>query len=71
MCVPITQALHSLAGLLNRCDWGAAASGFRPGDAAVLKTAPAFVDAVAELIMPLLAGVPLVRLCLALPARVV
>lgn len=46
------------AGLLNRCAWGAAA--LRPGDVAVLKTAPAFVDSVAELFAPLLAGVPLV-----------
>ena len=54
------------AGLLDRCNWAAAAFPFRAGDTAAVKTAPAFVDAAAELLAPLLAGVPLVRSCICL-----
>lgn len=53
--------LPNFAGLLNRCDWAAAAHPWAAGDVAALRTAPAFVDAAAELFAPLLAGVPLVR----------
>lgn len=47
-------------GVLNRCRWMQAAAPFQPHDRVALKTAPAFVDSVWEVLGPLLAGVPLV-----------
>ncbi|WP_344097942.1 amino acid adenylation domain-containing protein, partial [Streptomyces stramineus] len=49
-------------GAVNRVDWMAATHPFAPGDVAVARTAPGFVDAVWELFGPLLAGVPLLLL---------
>lgn len=48
------------SGILNRVAWGAGALPFRPGDAQALRTHPCFVDAVAELLCPLLGGAPVV-----------
>ena len=50
----------SLAGLLNRLWWWWRTVPFVAGDRVVLKTRPGFVDAVCELLAPLLAGVPVV-----------
>ena len=50
----------SLSGLLNRLWWWWRAVPFVAGDRVVLKTRPGFVDAVCELLAPLLAGVPVV-----------
>jgi amino acid adenylation domain-containing protein len=51
-------ALHR--GIANRIEWMADAWPWRVGDVACLKTSCGFVDSVAELFGPLLAGVPLV-----------
>src|SRR4051794_38833066 len=47
-------------GLANRLAWGERAQPFVPGDIAIAKTRLGFVDAVAELLTPLAAGVPVV-----------
>jgi amino acid adenylation domain-containing protein len=47
-------------GLANRLAWGERAQPFTPGDIAIAKTRLGFVDAVAELLAPLAAGVPVV-----------
>lgn len=50
--------LGTVSGILNRCAWGAAALPFAQGDIQALRTSPCFVDSVAELLCPLLAGAP-------------
>jgi non-ribosomal peptide synthetase component F len=51
--------LGTAAGLRARCDWAASALPAAPDDVAALRTPPPFVDAAAEALAPLLAGVPL------------
>jgi len=46
------------AGLLNRCRWQLRAWPYAPGEVACLRTRPAFVDACAELLAPLLGRCP-------------
>mmetsp|Transcript_8193 Transcript_8193/g.24378 ORF Transcript_8193/g.24378 Transcript_8193/m.24378 type:complete len:1049 (-) Transcript_8193:313-3459(-) len=53
----------SETGLMHRCGWGAVAWPWRSDDVAAVRTSPCFVDAAAELIAPLLAGVPVVLFC--------
>ena len=45
--------------LLNRILWGCQAAPAKDGERACLKTSPAFVDVLAELLHPLLAGIPI------------
>lgn len=46
--------------MLHRCRWGAEAWPWCAGDVAAVRASPAFVDAAAELLAPLLGGVPVV-----------
>ena len=46
------------SGLLNRVQWAMRAMPLAREDVCVLRTSPCFVDAVAELFVPLLAGIP-------------
>jgi amino acid adenylation domain-containing protein len=52
--------IGSWGGLVNRLSWWWRTIPYRPGDRAVVKTRPGFVDAVSELLAPLLAGTPVV-----------
>lgn len=58
---PSAVALTS-RGLLNRVDWMARFEPWRPDDVACARTPLAFVDAITELLSPLLAGVTCVLL---------
>ena len=51
-------AANVFAGVLNRCAWMRDAFPSQPHHVACFKTAPTFVDAIAEMFAPLLAGVP-------------
>lgn len=53
----ITAGTHR--GLLNRCAWAWDAFPFGESDVAAVRTPLGFVDAIAEVAVPLLAGVPL------------
>jgi non-ribosomal peptide synthetase component F/outer membrane protein assembly factor BamB len=55
--------------LLRRLAWQAAARPWRAGDVAAAAAAPAFVDSVAAVLGPLLAGVPLLALAPAVARR--
>ena len=50
------------AGLLNRLNWGLEQYPFAENEVCCQKTSPGFVDHLAELFVPLLAGIPLVIL---------
>jgi amino acid adenylation domain-containing protein len=52
--------IGSLDGLRNRLSWWWRTIPYQPGDRAVVKTRPGFVDAISELLAPLLAGIPVV-----------
>lgn len=47
-------------GLVNRCLWGLSAWPYQDGEIAALRTPLSFVDAIAETLVPLLAGIPVV-----------
>ena len=61
--------IGSTAGLVNRLWWWWRTIPYQPGDRAVVKTRPGFVDAIGEVLVPLLAGVPVVVADSADPGR--
>jgi len=54
----VTAGSHR--GLLNRCLWGLSAWPYHAGEVAILRTPLSFVDAIAETLVPLVAGIPVV-----------
>ena len=57
-CLTALARSFHLAGLLNRCRWQLRAWPYAHDDVACLRTPPAFVDAAAELLAPLLGRMP-------------
>jgi non-ribosomal peptide synthetase component F len=52
-----SMTAHNVAGIVNRCKWITSEHPYTAHDVCAIRTAPTFVDSIAEMFSPLMAGV--------------